>query len=449
LHLLSQLGKVEHEFANEVIVIGVHSPKFPAEHDDENVRQAVRRYGITHPVVNDPQLRLWRQYGVNAWPTIAILDPRGYVVGAQAGEVPADRLAAVLRQLIREYDAQGLIDRQPRDWLQPEPQPDSLLAFPGKVFFDSVHQRLFIADTGHHRIVVTDPTGHVQQMIGSGIAGFNDGTVETAAFSHPYGLVVQDQTLYVADTGNHAIRRVDLDHGTVETIAGTGQLGFTYASAGPARERDLRSPWALALDGTTLYIAMAGMHQIWALDLVSGMLRPYAGSGMEGIQGGPLERAWFAQPSGLALGNDVLYVADSEASAIRAVDLPRVGKAPRDLLVHRLVGVGLFDFGDRDGTGDAVRLQHPLDVAWQAGTLYVADSYNNKIKRLDPITRECRSWLGTGQPGLQDGPADNATFWEPGGLAVGNGVLYIADTNNHAIRTVHLQTGIVQTLVLR
>jgi DNA-binding beta-propeller fold protein YncE len=324
------------------------------------------------------------------------------------------------------------------------PRPDETLAFPGRITADPAGRRLLIADSGHHRLVVCRADGGEARVIGTGRAGFADGPAPQAQFHHPQGMALDGETLYVADTSNHAIRRVDLTSGQVQTIAGTGRLGLSYAGPGPARQVDLRSPWALALRGHMLYIAMAGMHQIWVLDLKHDWLAPYAGSGLEGIQGGRLNQAWFAQPSGLSTDGRVLYVACSETSAVRMVDLP-----PGDnLRAHRLVGVGLFDFGDVDGTGDQVRLQHPLDVAWHDGRLYVADSYNHKVKRLDPETRRCESWVGDGEPGLRDGHGRAARFFEPGGLSIGDGVLYVADTNNHAIRAVDLQTGAVTTLAV-
>lgn len=445
MHLLSQLGEIEREFADVLVVIGVHSPKFTAERVDENVRQAVLRYEIEHPVVNDPELITWRTYAVRAWPTLVFIDPEGRIIGTHEGEASASALAGVIRRLVDEYDTRGLLDRRPIEGLRPLPRPDTPLAFPGKVAVDPHRDRVIVADSGHHRLVVARADGDVTAVIGSGEAGLADGPAHRAQFRHPQGMALDGDALFVADTGNHAIRRVDLASGRVETVAGTGQLGTSYAGPGPARQVDLRSPWALAFRGGILYIAMAGMHQIWTLDLAQGWVAPYAGSGMEGIQGGRLDRAWLAQPSGLTTDATRLYVACSETSAVRVVDLP----PGDDLRVGRLVGVGLFDFGDVDGIGDEARLQHPLDVVWHDGMLYVADSYNHKVKRLDPATRRCERWLGDGTPGLRDGVGTEARFYEPGGLAVGRDTLYVADTNNHAIRVVRFQDGAVHTLALR
>ncbi len=433
---------VEERYPAQVVVIGVHSPKFPNERSAVNVRQALLREGIAHPVAHDPEFRLWRTYAVRAWPTLVFVGPDARILGVHEGEIPAESLVRAVGRLIERV---GVTAGTPPAWLAPERTPATPLAFPGKLAVDPEQDRLVVSDTAHHRLVLARLDGTVTTVVGDGAPGLRDGPLHVARFCEPQGIVVAGTVCYVADRGNHAVRRIDLARGVVETIAGTGRLGHGYLQAGPARQVDLRSPWALWLHGSLLFIAMAGSHQIWVLDLTSGVLQPYAGSGMEGIQGGPLERAWFAQPSGLTSDEQRLYVACPEASAVRTVDLPGTPHAK----VGRLVGTGLFDFGDRDGTGDEVLLQHPLDVAWAGSELVVADTYNHKLKRLDPVTRRCTTWVGGGQPGHEDGPAETARFWEPGGLAVTADRIYVADTNNHAVRVVERSTGTVWTLELR
>jgi DNA-binding beta-propeller fold protein YncE len=442
VHLLPALRAVEERFPGQVVVIGVHSPKFPNERAPANVRQAVLREGIVHPVVHDPELVLWRSYAVRAWPTLVFVGPDGRILGVHEGEIPAESLVRAVARLLEHT---GVTATQPLHWLAPEPRPSTPLAFPGELAVDPARALLLVSDTGHHRVVVAQLDGTVTAVIGDGTPGLRDGSFAEARFCEPQGIAVLGDICYVADRGNHAIRRIDFRRQVVETVAGTGRLGHGYLQAGPARQLDLRSPWAAWHQAGLLFVAMAGSHQIWALDLASGILQPYAGSGMEGIQGGPLERAWFAQPSGLASDGRVLYVACPEASAIRTVDLPG---AP-DPKVGRLVGTGLFDFGDRDGFGDTVRLQHPLDVAWTGRELLVADTYNHKVKRLDPATRECTTWAGDGQAGHEDGPVARARFWEPGGLAVTPERVYVADTNNHVVRVIERTSGTVSTLQLR
>lgn len=440
--MLPQLAEVEHHFQDELVVIGVHSAKFPGEKPDPSLRNAVLRYELDHPVVNDVNMEIWESYSVRAWPTLMFLDPQGRVIGKHEGEATADALIDAMGDLIRQYDEQGQIDRAPLSAIQPMEQPATSLVFPGKVLADAAGSRLFVSDSGHHRIVITGLDGGNPVTIGSGEIGLVDGSFDEARFHHPEGLALDGDILYVADTKNHAIRRVDLNARTVSTIAGTGEAGMGFADAGPARSVDLRSPWDIALVGQTLYIAMAGMHQLWALDLDSGMLRPYAGGGREGIRDGDFERAWLAQPSGIAEMDGKLYFVDSETSSVRWAGLP-----PRDD-VDTIVGIGLFAFGDVDGRTREVRLQHPMGLAAGDGVIYVTDSYNHKIKRVYPEDRRSETWLGDGTAGDQDGVEEEARFFEPAGASLANGKLYIADTDNHAIRVADLETGQVTTLTI-
>lgn len=441
MHILPQLRKLERKYRDELIVIGVHSAKFPEEQKTENVRRAVQRYRIEHPVVNDSDFRIWQRYGARAWPTLFFLDPEGKVIGRHEGEFPLAHLDRLLAEMIEEFDASGLIDRRPFLLTEPE-KNDRVLAFPGKILADAAGGRLFIADSNHDRIIVADGDGQVHSVYGGAAIGLNDGDGATATFNQPQGMALVEESLYVADTENHAIRRIDLQRGQVETVAGTGEQAMTFSAGGPALLTPLSSPWDLAYVEDFLIIAMAGLHQLWALDLTTHTVKPFAGSGNEGLRDGPLPHAWLAQPSGLSLAENCLYFADSETSAIRSVDLPSGH-------VHTIVGQGLFEFGDSDGVGDAVRLQHPLGVCWYRGSLYIADTYNNKIKRLDPETRRSETFLGSGQPGRADGGGLTAAFYEPGGLSAAADRLYIADTNNHAIRVADLTTGFVNTLALR
>jgi DNA-binding beta-propeller fold protein YncE len=326
--------------------------------------------------------------------------------------------------------------------VQPEVTEDTLLRFPGKVLADPEGNRLFISDSNHNRIVVASlDTYEVLDVIGAGSEGQADGSFEDAQFYRPQGLALVDNKLYIADTENHLIRSANLDSRTVTTIAGTGEQSLERDQSGPGTDVGLNSPWDLVAYEGKLYIAMAGPHQIWVYDLESGEIQPYAGSGREGIDNGPLGEASMAQPSGIDTDGTVLYVADPEASAIRTVDLNPDGE------VNTIVGTGLFDFGDQDGTGDEVLLQHPLGVTVaDDGSLYVADTYNSKIKKIDPVSRESQTYLGTGDEGLADGAASEAQFYEPGGIDFANGKLYIADTNNNAIRVVDMATQTVSTV---
>ncbi len=443
MHILPQLRELEHEFAGALAVVGVHSPKFPAERRLENLHQAILRHEVEHPVVSDVDFAVWQSYGVRAWPTLMFIDPGGYVFATHEGEFRLEPMRHAIRAMIADYDAEGLIDWTP--WpTAPISEPDQPLRFPGKILADPEGRRLFVADSGHHRVLVLDLHGVVLQTIGSGEPGFADGQAEVARFRFPQGLALSAdrQRLYVADQGNHALRAVDLDTGMVQTAAGTGVRG-SAGRGGQGRETALASPWDLVFRDGLLWIAMAGMHQLWAYDPATEIVRPVAGTGAESIHDGPLAEATFAQPQGITVQDGLLYVADSESSAVRLVD-------PVRDRVRRLVGRGLFEFGDIDARGDSVRLQHVQGVAAAVENgepvVYLADTYNDKIKRLVPETREVTTVFGGAGHGLIDGDAATAEFWEPGGLSLAGRTLYIADTNNHAVRVADLDHREVRTL---
>jgi hypothetical protein len=317
-------------------------------------------------------------------------------------------------------------------------EPAHTLKFPGKVL--ATDDALYIADSNHHRIVKAGLDGSIERSYGSGQPALLNGPAERAAFQQPQGMAISGTTLYVADTENHAIRSVDLESGFVRTLAGTGEQARGAGAGGPGRATALSSPWDLALAGRVLYIAMAGTHQIWSLDLDTAAVVPFAGTGREGLLDGLLDQAWFAQSSGLALAGGHLYVADSEVSAVRDIEL-------RSKVVTTIVGEDLFVFGDQDGEGDAVRLQHPLGITARDGVLFVADSYNHKIKRVEPRRRAVTTWLGSGAAARADGQGTAAAFREPGGVCAGTNGLYIADTNNHRIALADWATGMVHTIM--
>lgn len=463
MHVLPELKKLERAFPNELVVIGIHSAKFAGEQVTDNIREAAHRYEIEHPIVNDAQMAIWQRYGARSWPTLVLIDPAGEVVWAASGERDFDHMKAVIELGLPYYRERGLLIPTPRPAISTAGEQNTTpLRFPGKLLADEPGQRLYIADSNHNRIVVVDLAGKVLLVIGNGTIGRVDGRFEQCSFNHPQGMALVGDTLYVADTENHLLRKVDLAKKVVSTAAGTGVRGSGWPgssngdpanvprageqrrSSGPPASTPLASPWALWHHGNDLFIAMAGTHQIWRMPLDEREIGPFAGNGREDIADGPLlpavpydaRFAAFAQPSGLASDGKRLFVADSEGSTIRSLPLDGVGE------VATLVGLTgtLFDFGDLDGTGRDVRLQHPLGVAWQAGKLYVADTYNNKIKVIDVDTRACQTIAGSGTAGFDDaGEGIRASFNEPAGLAAANGKLYVADTNNHAIRVLDLQ----------
>jgi thiol-disulfide isomerase/thioredoxin len=450
IHMIPVLEQLEEKYPDELVIIGVHSAKFANEGQTESLRQIVQRYELAHPVINDSDFLVWRSYGARAWPTFVVIDPRGNVLAMQAGEIPFEAFDRIISGMVTYFDSTGELDRDPIPLaLEGEGVPPGLLAFPGKVMVDAEGGRLFIADTNHHRIVITSLESYeVLDVIGTGARGADDGAFDAATFNKPHGMALREDTLYVADTENHLIRAVDLASQTVSTVAGTGEQSRQFYPAGEvgaALETAISSPWDVALgDDNRLYIAMAGPHQLWDLALDTGILSVTVGSGREGLVNASLEMSELAQPSGLYYRDGQLYFADSESSTVRVADMTTG-------TVSTISGTSennLFDFGDVDGESGVSRLQHPLAVVGaEEGVVYIADTYNSRIKRVDLATNTTTTAFGLGSPGgYRDGSAEEAEFDEPGGLAYHEGTLFVADTNNHAIRAIDLEAGTVETV---
>jgi DNA-binding beta-propeller fold protein YncE len=434
------LRELEARFPDTFVAIGVHTAKFPTERDDDHLSLAVQRLEIEHPVINDAAFAIWQGYAVRAWPTLMFVDPEGKVIGKHEGEFTLDQMEPVIANMLAEFEAAGLLSREPLPAPQPLPAPSTPLAFPGKVHADAPNDRLYIADSNHNRIVATTLAGKLVAVYGSGAAGFTDGPPETATFNRPQGLTLDAPTdaLYVADTENHSIRKIDLASGATTTIAGTGQQARSYLSGGAPLETPLTSPWDVCVVEGVLYIAMAGNHQLWMHRLGTDEVGRFAGSGHEGLRDAATAGAWLAQPSALtSFGKrPALLFADSETSSVRVADLPGYGSGQ----VTTLIGEDLFEFGDVDGPPDVARLQHPLGVAYDAdtGVVYIADTYNSKIKRIDPEAGNLETWLD-----------EDAGLNEPAGLNISDGALWIADTNHHRILRAEIVTGRVTMVDVR
>ncbi|MEU5210826.1 thioredoxin-like domain-containing protein [Streptomyces sp. NPDC020742] len=382
LHVLDELRELEERHRDTVVIIGVHSPKFVHEADHQAVVDAVERYGVEHPVLDDPELATWKQYAVRAWPTLVVIDPEGYVVAQHAGEGHAHALAALIEELAAEHGAKGTLRRGDGPYVPPEPVATDL-RFPGKAV------RLpgggfLVSDTTRHQLVELAEDGErVLRRIGSGERGLTPDS-----FNEPQGLaLLPDGRVAVADTVNHALRVFDPETGALETMAGTGTQWWQGSpTSGPALEVALSSPWDVAWWRDRLWIAMAGVHQLWTYDPATGTVEVAAGTTNEGLVDGPAAEAWFAQPSGLAAAGDRLWVADSETSAVRWVEPAADGDGH---VVRTAVGTGLFDFGHRDGAAGQALLQHPLGVtALPDGSVAVADTYNHALRRFDPASGE-------------------------------------------------------------
>lgn len=418
-HTLPILSRIEEMFAAEATVIGIHSPKFPAESDPRRLAQAIRRCGVRHPVIHDPGLGLWDDYAARAWPTLVFVAPDGHVIGQLSGEPHPELLIEGVGDMLRDFRQRGDLKPQP-----PFDQPPAQvvgrgrLSFPGKIkaAHTAAGRAWAVADSGHNQVVLFDDDGEELARYGSGVSGRRDGAAGQAGFCAPQGLACDGNVIYVADTGNHAIRRIDRATGTVVTVAGAGARGGALQRGVPGTRCLLASPWDVEIAGGRVFFANAGTHQIGVLDPASGEVRPFAGSGVETIEDGVAATAGFAQPSGLTLSADgrALYVVDAESSALRAIDIAS-GRATT------LAGHGLFVFGHRGGDADEALMQHPLGVAAADGRIFVADSFNDTLRVFD---------LGHGR--LDD--IGGLPLFEPAGIAAdGPRRLLVSDTNNHRI----------------
>ena len=419
--MLPQLRRLEQKYRAEISIVGVHSGKFTEERSSASIRDASLRLNAVHPTINDRQFRVWRSYAVRAWPTLVAISPSGYVVGMRAGEFEAEALAPFIDRVIEEARASGTLDTRPIQFPLDEPSSaPGMLAFPGKVATDG--DRIAIADSGHHRVVIGTVERDaarmtVERVVGGAAAGFRDGG--DPLFDNPQGLVFHGDTLYVADAGNHAIRAVALSTGGSRTIAGNGIQARAAADIGAGA---LNSPWDVAYDEGRLYVAMAGTHQLWTVDVTTGATAVHSGSGAEELHDGAHASAALAQPMGLSLSAGSIYFADSESSAIRVADRDPQGG------VRTIVGTGLFDFGDADGSGDAVRLQHPQAVACAPdGRLLVADCYNGSLRWIEPGSGRTQTWLR----GLS----------EPSGVAISGRRAFVAESNRHRIMVARLDSA--------
>lgn len=428
LHVLDELRPIEEEFADVLVVVGVHSPKFVHEADRDALVAACERYDVRHPVLDDPELTTWKAYSVRAWPTLSVIDPEGYVVAQMSGEGHAHGLRTLLAELVAQHEAKGTLRRGESPYTPPEPEATAL-RFPGKAIALPGGTYL-VSDTAHHGVVELDADDAdgktVLRRFGSGRRGLIDGAADEARFSEPQGLcLLGEHTVLVADTVNHALRTIDLITGQVATVAGTGrQWSQGSATSGPAREVDLSSPWDVVVADGRAVVAMAGIHQLWTYDPASETVAILAGTTNEGLVDGELAEAWFSQPSGLAVdAAGRIWIADCESSALRRLELHGLDLA--EGRVTTVVGQGLFDFGLRDGAADQALFQHPLGVtALPDGSIAISDTYNGAIRRYDPATDHVSTLI----TGLR----------EPSDAVLADGHLLVVESAAHRLTRVRL-----------
>jgi thioredoxin-related protein len=425
--VLQDLQVLGRKYRDELVIISVNTPRYAAERKRSHVLKAINKYRIRHPVVHDPEKQLWNMYGIKAWPTQVLVDREGMILGSMSGDGKLAQLDLVIKYQIEKTASPDPVKKMPRTTRCALEAP-AVLSFPGRIL--ASNGRLYVSDSGHNRILVLSSRGDVLRQYGSEAAGFIDGNGSDAAFNNPQGMTLAGDFLYVADERNHAIRRIHTVTDDVDTIAGTGKVGMPVLDAYEAPvDVSLNSPSDVVFKDSKLYIAMSGLHQIWCHSLVANTLRLFSGSGKEGLLDGPATTAAYSQPSGLALLFNRLYCVDAGASALREVDI-ETGS------VRTIVGKGLFDYGDNDGTGKTARLQCPLDIQadQEHRMLWIADTYNNKIKRIG-INSEFVSSVEV-----------DYRLDEPGGLAFHEDTLYIANTNAHEIVRLNPNNGHAEAL---
>ena len=384
LHALEELRVVEARFPDVLTIIGVHSPKFEHEADPDAVLAAVERYGVAHPVLDDPELVTWRAYTARAWPTLVVIDPEGYVVASMSGEGHGPGLAALVDELAREHREKGTLQSGDGPYVPPPPA-ETALRFPGKAA--ALGDGTFaVSDTANHQVVHLGSDLETELARWGGNGEFHEPQGVLSAPARVVAALAVD--LLVADSVNHQLKGIRFSDGSIHVLAGTGEQLRQRGGGGPSVDQPLSTPWDLAWWGDRLVMAMAGTHQLWqwvpGTSIGASTVGVLAGTTNEGLRDGPAEQAWFAQPSGLAVSHDGLrlWVADSETSALRSV--VRDGD---DLVVETHVGTGLFDFGHRDGPAGEALLQHPLGVTvLPDGSVAVSDTYNGAIRRYDPVS---------------------------------------------------------------
>ena len=445
MHTLPTLARLEKAyFGKPVVFIGVHSGKFFTEQEAKNVQSAILRYEISHPVVVDRQMQIWQGFGVQAWPTIIILDPNGNVVYHQSGEGQYDVISDTIDVILEKHGQKGTLAKEPLHITTSSTPKKKTLSFPGKISIQS--GKIAISDSNHNRILIVDMSGNIVHVIGNGNAGLVDGAFTSAEFFRPQGIAWSGNDLFVADTENHALRKINFAQNKVTTVAGTGRQGPWRSPGGKGITISISSPWDVACKDNLVYVAMAGNHQIWIYDTITQMITPFAGTGQEGIIDGPAKSAHLAQPSGLYLHGNNLYFADSETSAIRKIDLTQN-------TLQSIVGRGLFEFGHEDGHVDNALLQHPLGVCATADTIFVADTYNSAIRVIDLKSSQVYTIIGKTDKEtvcLPENPqCDILALYEPSDVKIHDGKLYVADTNNHLIRVFDLKTNLLSVLEIK
>jgi len=370
---LQSTAQLAARFRGSVFFVAVHVPKFDFERDGSNALEVMHRKGAVLPLANDADWATWQHYEVGAWPTAILIDPEGKIRQTFIGDREIDGMAQVLDVLSDEY-----FDRSPGIAEPPRltaPAQHNALSGPGGLAVSA--NRLYVADTGHHRILECTHDGRVLRRIGNGNRDFVDGLADTSGFNNPRGLLLSQDRLYVADSGNHALRRIDTRTGEVDTLIGNGHFGDPAPGAlREALDSPLDRPFGLAILDNAIFISNASGHQVWAMEMGTRKLRCLSGAGTLGTEDGAADVATFAQPTGLAVVGDQLFVADAASSALRSIRIV-------DGSVRTVFGRGLFEFGLKDGGARQAHMQHPTALASIGANqgLWIADSGNGFLRK--------------------------------------------------------------------
>lgn len=429
IRLLPALRQVAQDHDPGVVVLGIHCPKFAHERAGANVRKALNRNFVRFPVASDPEFETWRRYGIEAWPSVAVVSADGNLHQVLRGDDTGGKLDRIVGELIVEASNANILDAS-RVMPVRGGEAAGFLRFPTAVL--EARGLLYVSDAANNRIVELSREGRVQRIFGSGNPGFWDGVAQNCGFNVPRGLAYAENFLYVADTANHAIRRINLFSGEVETVLGNGKPDFKMTNATRRMlDMGLPLPVGLAFQGPDLFVSVSGIGQLWRLDLAQGTVGWFSGTGQHGVVDGDPVQAAFAQPLGLAAGRTFLYVADGDGSAVREVR-SQTGH------VRTRCGQNPFVFGFEDGLPATALVQYPMDVALrERGTeLWIADSFNNQLRVLDLKTSE----LST--------PRIEYAFSEPAGISITGSSLWVANTNAHEIVHVDLISRRAEALTI-
>lgn len=469
-HMMQKITGIDKRHSSAgVTTVGVHSPKYEHEKNKTNVRHAIDEQSIQFPVVNDNGLQLWKHIGCQIWPTVLVFGSDFVPLYIFEGENHIQHLELFLQAILNFYksNVRAITTKtSPDDFNSNQTTTKSTrFTYPSHVCVTSNGQ-ICISFAGSNQLILCEVDGKVLEIVGNGHPGLADGDIQQAEFDSPHGLVEFNSCVYVADTNNHAIRVFDPASRRVLTLIGTGRLGNDKIGGLKRSQQPIASPWDLCITEspfdhkTVLLISMAGQHQIWAyafeetqwwndVTLPKNSCLAVIGSGVQENRNStePLS-ACLAAPrgicNGIMNGESVIFIADSNSSSIRVVTLKDGNTA--NLIGGDVDPTNLSAFGDLDGSAHSAKLQHPLGVAFHYPTsqLYLTDTFNNKLKRIDMNTRVCSSYFVTDiDTKKQRGETNYAKFNEPHGLAIFDHFIFVADKNNSHLKRIDLNNGTI------